>query len=95
MILIAMLLGGGATLAGLALLTDRRGLTGRIVDTYLNPMFSEPTLLRVFGRLGVEHPAMDAFRRRSKGLVLLRVWGGVLALIGLVFLTVGTALLLA
>ncbi|WP_282692837.1 hypothetical protein [Streptomyces sp. CC208A] len=95
MILIAMMLvGGGVTLAGLALLADWRGVTWRIVDTYLNPAFAEPSLLRVFGRLGLGNPAMDAYRRRPEARAYIRVWGGVITLFGLGFLTVCTTLLL-
>ncbi|WP_137991423.1 hypothetical protein [Streptomyces vilmorinianum] len=93
MILMAMVLGVGVALFGLALATDYRGVTQRIVDTQLNPAFAEPGVRRVFSRLGLEHPEMDFSLSRSRLRALVRIWGGVVAVFGLGFLAVGVALL--
>ncbi|MFI9629487.1 hypothetical protein [Streptomyces sp. NPDC052042] len=81
----AVLLGIGITLAGLVLTTDYRGAAQWFVDTQLNPVFAEPSVLRRLDRLGKEHPSMDFSLRRPRLRVLVRIWGGVVALIGFGF----------
>ena len=76
MYLVPLLLGLALTLAGLALATDHRGIAQRIVDTYLNPAHADPSLLRTFSRLGVEHPGMDFLRHAPRQRRFVRIWVG-------------------
>lgn len=92
MYLVPLLLGLGLILVGLALATDHRGIAQWTVDTYLNPAHADPVLLRAVNRLGFEHPGMAFLRHASLQRRLVRVWGGFLAIFGLVFLAAGVVL---
>ncbi|PWI10365.1 hypothetical protein DIZ27_12175 [Streptomyces sp. NWU339] len=93
MSLIPLVLGVGIVLGGLALATDHRGVAQRVVDTQLNPAYTESGILRGFSRLGREHPGMDFSRNAPRLRMLVRIWGGIAVVAGLGFLAVGVALL--
>ncbi|WP_030935880.1 hypothetical protein [Streptomyces sp. NRRL B-24720] len=63
------------------------------MDTYLNPVHADPSLLRTFSRLGFEHPGMDLLRNTPFQRRLVRVWGGLISVFGLAFLAAGVVLL--
>ncbi|WP_406727356.1 hypothetical protein WJ438_25845 [Streptomyces sp. GD-15H] len=94
MTLIPLVLGVGIVLGGLTPVTDHRGVAQRVVDTQLNPAYTEPGILRGFSRLGREHPGTDFARSAPRLRVLVRIRGGIAVVVGLGFLAVGTALLI-
>ncbi|MFE7457163.1 MULTISPECIES: hypothetical protein [unclassified Streptomyces] len=84
-----LLMGAAMVLAGLALATDYRGAARMFANASWNPNQGDRAILRHYARRRIDHPELHFFEHAPRYPRSVRIWGGCLSAVGLVFLAGG------
>ncbi|MFJ8847689.1 hypothetical protein ACIRFF_32850 [Streptomyces cyaneofuscatus] len=87
--LTSLLLGAALLLVGLTLATDYRGAAGTLANTFLDPSQGDRATLRYYARRGIDHPELHYFNEAPRHPRSVRIGGGFVSVVGLVFLAGG------
>ncbi|MEV1089111.1 hypothetical protein [Streptomyces microflavus] len=87
--LTSLLLGAALFLAGLTLATDYRGAAGTLAKTFLDPNQGDRAILRHYARRRIDHPELHYFNEGPRHPRAVRIGGGFVSAVGLVFLVGG------
>ncbi|MEU3976404.1 MULTISPECIES: hypothetical protein [Streptomyces] len=87
--LTSLLLGAALFLAGLALATDYRGAARMFANAFFDPNPGDPATLRQYARRGIDHPELHFFNQAPRHPRSVRIGGGFISAVGLVFLAGG------
>ncbi|WP_433404271.1 hypothetical protein [Streptomyces sp. CA-146814] len=87
--LTSLLLGAALFPAGLTLATDYRGAAGTLANAFLDPNQGDRATLRHYARRGIDHPELHFFNEAPRHPRFVRIGGGFVSAVGLVFLTGG------